>query len=125
MKALIVKEADLAEQELADALMPYLRFSDSGDLFTTEEFDLLTTRDRVLCVLLAARALNALDRRDQPGMRNAEVQDLTGMPAGTVNPKLAGLKKDRIATKDGGYWVVAPYALRKVANELASKAKST
>jgi hypothetical protein len=119
LEALVVKNEVLAEEELAKALLPFLRFTEDGQLLPSKRFENLSTLDKTCCVLLAGSALHALGKRDRPGFQNAEIMRLTGMPEGTVGPKLSQLKKERIAVKKGKDWVIAGYALRSAVERLA------
>ena len=119
LESLVVKEEVLAEEELAAALEPYLRFTPSGELLFDKRFDQLSTLDRTKCVLLAGRALHALGMRETAAMKNREIIRLTGMPEGTVASNLKKLKEEqRVAARTDDGWEIAFHALRRVVEAL-------
>lgn len=110
---LIVDEQEIAREELAQVLRPYVRFSRTGWPLFEKAFHQLTSLKRVCCVLLALRAMSLLDLRDRTGASNTDIAEITGMPQGTVNPKLSELKDQRLAVKEDGEWTIPTYALRR------------
>lgn len=122
LEALVIGEEALAEQELADALLPFVRFTDDAELLFEAEYGKLQSREKVLVVLLAARALSALGKRSDSELRSKEIIELTGMPDGTVHSAVKQLKESRLikAAKHGG-WEIPSHALRKVVKSLAKE----
>jgi len=119
LAALVVGEETLADQELADALMPYVRFTEEAQLLLEPAFENLHSKEKVLCVLLAARALNALGKRPTSELRSKEIIELAGMADGTVHSTVKRLKESRFIKKGGqGGWEVPSHALRKVVDAL-------
>lgn len=112
LKELVVNEADIAEEDLADALRPYLRFTSTGGLLPEAAFFELTTEQRVLCVLLAVQALRMLGMRDDDEVGPTDIVELSGMAAGSVRPKLSALRKARLATAKAGKYRIPVPAIR-------------
>lgn len=116
LKDLIVPDEDLAERELLPLLEPYLRFTDRGELLQCPPIDALTTEARVACVLLALKALSLLGLRASPSATPAEIGKLSGLPGGTVRPKLRSLLRDRcIARAADGTYSVPPSVIHRAA----------
>jgi hypothetical protein len=104
LENLVVDESEVARKDLADALRPYLRFTREGGLQLRPEFDDLRAQDKVLCVVLGLKGLEALGYRDTASASPAEIVEYSGMAPGTVRPKLSELTKARqIHTKGGEY----------------------
>ena len=120
LQALMVGEEALADQELADTLMPYVRFTEGAEFLLDPAFERLSSPQSVLCVLLAARALHALGKRLNSELRSKEIIELTGMPDGTVHSAVKQLKESRLIKKgEKGGWEIPNHALRKVVISLA------
>lgn len=113
LQSLILDDQDLARDELAVALLPYVRFTKQGQIVLEKAFDDLSTRRKVCCILLAYRVLHMLGLRDSAGVRSSDMETETGMPGGTVRPKLSELKKERIADQDDKNWTIPTHALRR------------
>lgn len=113
LETLIVDESAVARDQLASALAPYLRFTRAGELLLEPRFDDLAAELRVLCVLLALQALRLLDLRETDQATPAEIVSISGMPPGTVRPKLAGLLKKRLVAKDGARYSLPVHAARR------------
>lgn len=122
LQALVVGEETLANQELADTLIPYVRFTEDGQFLLEPAFDHLSSPEKVLCVLLAARALDALGKRSNSELRSKEIIELTGMPDGTVHSAVKQLKDSRLIAKgEQGGWEIPNHALRKVVTSLSEE----
>jgi hypothetical protein len=126
LSSLIVDEQTLTRDELARVLGPYVAFSSGGALVIEPAFDRLSAQHRVLCVVLALQALHALGLRKDVAAAPAEIVDLSGMPPGTVRPKLSILLRGRWITraKDGRYCVPLS-SLRRVCRVLSEAFVST
>jgi hypothetical protein len=115
LEDLVVDESEMARDELAKLLRPYVRFARDGTMLFEDSFQGLPARARVLCALLALRAMNILGLRPDPGAGPQVLVDLTNMPPGTVRPKLRELAKSRLVTKEAGNYVVPNAAMRRAA----------
>jgi hypothetical protein len=120
LEALIVDEEAVARQVLADVLAPYVGIARSGDLVLTDAAARLTTADRLLAVLLATQAAHLLGVRSQAGATPTGLVALSGLPAGTVRPKLSELAKRRLVVKEGPNYVVPLPVIRIAASILQS-----
>jgi hypothetical protein len=91
---------------LATLLKPHVRIDpDTGKVYFTPYPPKLNTRQHVLVYLLAKLALSQKNERFDPIASAKDIEDATGLPGGTVRPKLTGLFRDRIIAKsEAGYF---------------------
>ena len=67
---------------------------------------------KVLSFLLGALAARLLGKRESEAVAPSELQQQTGMPKGTVNPKLSQLAQQRLVSKTpAGAYYVAPHQI--------------
>jgi hypothetical protein len=121
LHGLIVDESTVARDELAAALSPYVRFTGDGRLLLEPAFDELSADRKVVCVLLAFQALAILELRDDASATPAEIVELSGMPAGTVRPKLSALLKQRRVAKTADGYTLPLHAARRAADLLRTR----
>jgi hypothetical protein len=122
LQALVVREEDFAREELADVLEGLVRFTANGELILDDSFGTLTTTQKVTCLLLACRAAQLLGLRQTYGATPAQLADMSGMPPGSVRPKLSELAKLRLVTKEGSTYFIPIHAGRKAARIVAGGA---
>jgi hypothetical protein len=113
LRALIVDEEALAQEELARGLQPYVRFTSGGKLLLEPAFDDLPAEQRVLCVLLALQAMRLLGLRESDDATPGDVGAISGMPSGTVRPKLSALLKGRWVVKTGARYSLPLHSARR------------
>lgn len=113
LDALVVDEMAVAREDVAGALARFVRFTRSGELLLEPEFDELNAEQRVLCVLLAVQAQRMLGLRDTDEVTPGEVVALSGMPEGTVRPKLSTLLKSRQVAKSAGRYSMPIHSARR------------
>jgi len=106
LSALLVDEEDVARDELAAGLAPFIQITKQGGLLPRSSFDGLSAADKVLTLLLSIKAMKMLELRDSERVGPAELIELSGMPGGTVRPKLSALTRKRMIVKDDhAYWI--------------------
>lgn len=113
LKALLLDAVEANRARLAQALHDVLGVdTKSGGIVLKPGFNSLDTGRRVLAYLLGALAAKLLDLRETEEVQPIELQQRTGMPKGTVNPKLSQLHKDRRVSKGpGGAYFVAGHQI--------------
>ena len=112
LEDLVVDEMALAKEHLAKGLAPYVGLTERGEVVFTEAARQLTAAKRLLAVLLAMRAGRVLGLRREAGATPVELSACTGIPAGTVRPKLAELRRAHLVSKEGGRYVVPIASIR-------------
>lgn len=115
LQTLVLDDREFARDELASVLRPYVRFTPNGQLILEERFGDLNSLEKLCCVLLAYRAMHMVGLRDGAGVLAVEVEAETGLPGGTIRPKLSQLRKVRIAAQNGKHWLIPTYSVRRAA----------
>jgi hypothetical protein len=106
LAALLVNEDSIAREELAAGLAPFVQLTEQGGLWPLPPFEGLASANKVLCLLLAVKAMAMLGLRDSDRAAPGELVEMSGMPAGTVRPKLSKLAGKRLVVKgDREYWI--------------------
>jgi hypothetical protein len=122
LTTLLVSEDSVARDEVADALQPILRFTGSGELLPERSFESLPAESKLLAVLLALKAQELLGVRPDPSATPQEIATLSGMPPGTVRPKLAGLLRARRVTRDHARYALPVHSIRSACELLKEAA---
>jgi hypothetical protein len=100
------KEVDRAR--LAQGLAGVLGIDkETGRIVLKPAFNDFDAARKVVGYLLGALAAFLLGKRDSEAVAPTEIQQQTGMPKGTVNPKLSQLAQLRVVSKtsSGSYYV--------------------
>jgi hypothetical protein len=119
---LLMDDADEVDRAAIAATLQDLVAVDSksGRLALKPAFDNLPARARVLVYLLGARVAVLLGKRGDEHVLPKEIIEITGMPAGTVRPKLAELLEARLVShSDDGAYTVAPHQVGRAIAALA------
>jgi hypothetical protein len=113
LEQLVVRREQLERDQKAQIVKMVFPFAaidpEKGRVHPKAPFDELNAKDKVLVYLLARLALSALpDAKASASVSPKEIEEETGLPGGTVRPKLAQLEKERLAFKsEGGYYVTS------------------
>jgi DNA-binding transcriptional ArsR family regulator len=109
LKDLVVDESAFDQEALAEALLNYVRLGRAGEMRPGPKWERLSRLGRVLAVLLSLKAAWVLEMRKEDGGAASEITALSGLPGGTVRPKLRALRERGLIeqTKDGRYRVGA------------------
>ncbi len=114
----LVTKAKVVEGEhrllLAELLKPHVRIDpDTGKIYFTNHPPKLNTKQHVLVYLLAKLALAQKNSEYTSVATTRDVEENTGLPGGTVRPKLSELLKDKIISKtEAGYLIEAANLFR-------------
>lgn len=123
LESLYVDEQAIAREGLAEVLSPYVGITKTGGLVLTEAAASLNASDRVLVVLLALWAAHLLGVRPKTGATPTELTALSGLPSGTVRPKLSALSKKRLIAKEGADYVIPLSSVRLAAATVSDASK--
>jgi hypothetical protein len=121
LSALVIDTAEVAREELAEVLEPYLRLTREGELLLQPAFESLSARERLVAALLGFRAGELLGLRDGPGVSPQEIERLTGMAGGTVRPTLTQLLRQRLVAREDGQYLIPAHSIRRAAEVLPTR----
>ena len=120
LERLVLDATEADRATIADVLSDRVGIDrSSGRIVLLPGYSPLNARSKVLLVLLAAKAAHLLGLRESELLRTQEVVMVSGLPPGTVAPKLKELREDRVVAQgaDRAYYV--PNALlQRVADQL-------
>jgi len=113
LKDLLLDADEVDRAQLAKALKNYLGIdSKTGRVVLKPGFKTLSTRNRVLTYLLGYKVSTLLGLIDSEEVAPKDIPNETGLPKGTVYPKLKELKEDRlISQSDSSKYYVAPHQI--------------
>lgn len=126
LKELLLDADEVDRAQLAKALKIYLGIdSKSGRVVLKPGFKKLSTRNRVLVYLLGCKVSTILGLIDSEEVAPKEIPKETGLPEGTVYPKLKELKEDRlISQNDSSKYYVAPHQILTAIEQLNKEGES-
>jgi len=120
---LLLDSEEIDRASLARALQDYVGVdSKSGKVVLKPGFNKLSARKKVLAYLLGKKVAKILGKIENELTAPKDIPIETGIPRGTVNPKLRELSDARLVsqTKDGDYFIESHQILNCV-NELENK----
>lgn len=99
-----------AKQRLADLLEPYIWVDPEHiSVVFKPTAPAHTTLQRVLLFMLSRKVMALISPEVSAHVAPREVETGTGLPGGTVRPKLADLIKRKLVVRSDGAYEVAPY----------------
>jgi hypothetical protein len=111
LASLVVDTDTVATKRLAELLQRRVRIDPVNNAVFIDD-ETATAQQRVLLALLGRQALAMFERDESiatpppgPELAPRQVEEITGLPGGTVRRTLGELLVKRLATKDGGYSV--------------------
>lgn len=107
LEDLLVDEEEVNEELLTELLADYIRIgSESGSLFTEPAFGELTSKQKIVVVLLSQKARYELDMVEKESLTPTEISEDSGIKTGTIYPSVRELAEDDIAVgNDGNYHI--------------------
>jgi hypothetical protein len=123
LSELLLDADEVDRARLAQALKGYVGVDKkSGRVVLQPGFNELDTKRRVLTFLLGVKVSQLLGLAESETISPKDLEKQTGMPHGTVAPKLSQLVDDNLVakTKTGGYHV-APHQLTRAADMLRKR----
>jgi hypothetical protein len=109
----VEKEATVSNRLLRDLLMPYVQLSADGEIIATPDFNNLNSEKKMLVILLAKKVLN-LKLRLEEKTSPKEIQTITALPVGTVNPSLTSLATKRLVQSEKGKYWIPNFAISRI-----------
>lgn len=100
---LLVDEADLNEELLAETLYEYIRIEkQSGNIVPKSSFKRLTAKQKTVVILLAQRVLKQLGMTESEWIGPKRISEIGGMNDGTVGRIVRELDTDGLVEDDDG-----------------------
>jgi hypothetical protein len=117
---LLLDADEVDRATLSRALLGLLGIdSNTGRVVLKPGFAGLGARKKVLAYLLGAKVAVLLAKAESEAVSPIDVSRQTGLPRGTVNPKLSELYEQRLVSKtDVGAYYIAPHQIHVAVEEL-------
>lgn len=114
LKKLLVNEQDILEDLILESLQEVVGLdSKSGEIYPTERYARLKAEAKICAFLMARKAAHLLGLISAETASAKIIRDRTGMPMGTVNPKLRILVgKGIVAQNDAREYYMPAHGLR-------------
>lgn len=120
LKKLIVDVEELDKEKLTSLIQGYLGISKKGEIVILSDFNELTTKSKIITLLLARKASKAMSLHPEDSTTPKEIVQMTGLPKGTVGRELFELKQLRLVDKNEGYFV-PDHAVHTISIEKSKK----
>lgn len=121
LEALLVDRDEIDRAALAGALEGVLAVNRAdGAPVQGPLYEGLSARQMVLAYFLWARAAVLLGLREDDALTGKMIEELSGLPGGTVRPKIGQLKDSRLIRAAGSGYEIVPSALKVAAQELVA-----
>jgi hypothetical protein len=113
LEALLLDGDEVNRALLAESLSGLVAVDKkTGDLVLRSDYNSLDTRGKLLAYLLGVKAALLLGLAEDGTASPKEIVARTGMPKGTVNPKLTQLYGERSVSKtSAGAYFIAPHQI--------------
>jgi len=122
---LLLDASEVDRAQLSRALSESLGIdAGSGRVVLKPGFSRLSSRNKLLAYLLGRKVAVLLDKADDEPAAPKEISEETGMPSGTVSPKLRELLRERlVSTTESSEYYVTPAQVLPAIGELEKEAK--
>jgi len=118
LSKLLLDAEEIDRASLARVLHDYVGVdSKTGKIIQKASFNKLSARQKLIAYLLGKKVAKILGKVDIELTSPKDIQNETGIPKGTVNPKLRELVDGRLVsqTKEGEYYIESHQILNCVA----------
>src|SRR3989344_1213747 len=120
LQKLMVDAEALDKGKLASLIMGNLGISQTGEVIILAGFNTLTTKSKILSLLLARKAAKVMGLTERETANTKDITQKTGLPDGTVGRELFELKTARLISNENGYFV-PDYAIHQISIETTTK----
>jgi len=122
---LLLDASEVDRARLSKALGDILGIdTKSGQVVLKPGFSRLSARNKLLAYLLGRKAAVLLDRAEVESVAPKDIPQDTGMPSGTVHPKLRELLEDHLVSQtESSEYYVARHQVLQAISELEKEAK--
>lgn len=116
---LFIDESDAFDTSLVKTILQkHIQFTSKGELLPLQSFSSMDGKKKLLLVLLSRKVL-AYRKMAEERIGPKDIENITGLPHGTVTSALAALVKERLVrTEKGKYWI-PNFALTELKKMLA------
>lgn len=111
------EEQRVSHELLRELLANFVQLTKEGKIEFLPDFSKLKNEQKMIVVLLAKKALN-LKLGIEEAASPKEIQGITGLGVGTVNPTLTSLSAKRLVSNANGEYKVPNYILTRLKEEV-------
>lgn len=111
LSQLIIDTDELDRQKLTSLLNGYCAISKEGQIRPITNFPNLDSTSKILAILLAQKAIQALGLSDTDQISPKQIEQLTGLPGGTVRGRLTNLREQRIVEGVNGTYSIPNHSI--------------
>jgi hypothetical protein len=104
IKDLVVKSNEVGEEATEKIILPYVNYTDKGELIFNEAFYALSADEKISIALVAKEGWRYVPENEKlaGGMKNEEIEKVTFLPGNTVRPTVKKLRDEsKIKTEKG------------------------
>ena len=120
LDTLFVKGDEVNRELLSTVLVKYVRLDEKGRIFPLTPFYSLSNKNKLIVILLSRKAIY-LKTGSEEAISPTDLEKLTNIPAGSINPTLRILVDEKIADDENSLYKIFPQAIRRCAELLESK----
>lgn len=121
---LVVDTDELDRQKLTELLTDYCAISKDGQIRPITKFPSLDTASKILVIILAQKAANALDLSDTDQISPKQVELISGLPGSTVRNKLGDLRDNRIVSAVNGSYSIPNHSILNITLSTIEKSEN-
>jgi hypothetical protein len=122
LEDLIVDASELDRELVADVLSPYVRLDRASETtYPLPAWDELKNDYKVVVLLVARKAMVALDWTSEEALSPVEISRRSGIPGGSVRPALQRLVGRRLVVEESGRYRVPNWAINQIKSALVKE----
>lgn len=114
LSGLIADIDELDRQKLMELLTGYCVLSKDGQIRPITNFYSLDTKSKLLVIILAQKAARALGLADTDWISPKQIEIFSGVPGGTVRPKLVSMSQERLVETNNGNYSIPNHAIPRI-----------
>ncbi len=116
LKDLVASAAALREGDIEEIVTNFIRYDkDARSVVLTGPGNQLANKRKVLAVLVAEAGWIYVDENmSGRGLKPKEIEEITGIPGGTLRPLIRALAEERLVKSDKGAYNISPTKLLEI-----------
>lgn len=115
LSQLVIDADELDRQKLTELLNGYCVIAKDGQIRAITNFPSLDTTSKIVAILLAQKAVNALGFSDTDQISPKQIELISGLPGSTVRGKLGGLREQRVVESINGKYSIPNHSILHIA----------